>query len=187
MAERLRFQRERRFAGSGGDRATRARVGAMGAVLLVCAGMFAARAYLLPAPAPAPSAPVVEVRGDVPRPGLYEAATVHDALRLAGADPAGQADATLAEGTRLVIEEGALRLERMGELVFGLPIDVNTASAEALQAIPGVGEKTAASILADRDANGPFTSVEDLDRVRGIGPATVEKLRPFVTVGAAAP
>lgn len=181
-ADRLRFRRERRFVGSGVQR----RVGVMGLLLVVCAGLFAARTFLLPpTPTPAPAPPVVEVVGTVPRPGFYEAGSLHEALAAAGvADPSAHADATLREGTRIVVEDG-IRLERMDDvLVVGLPISVNTASARALEAIPGVGPTTAAAIVADREARGPFASVEDLDRVKGIGPATVEKLRPFVVVEA---
>ncbi len=61
------------------------------------------------------------------------------------------------------------------------PVNVNTATAEELQQIPSVGPVTAANILAAR-AERPFRSIDDLDRVRGIGPKTLEKIRPFVKV-----
>jgi competence protein ComEA len=61
------------------------------------------------------------------------------------------------------------------------PINVNTATAEELQRLPGVGPVTAQAIVATRTA-APFQSVNDLDKVRGIGPKTLEKLRPFVVV-----
>jgi competence protein ComEA len=61
------------------------------------------------------------------------------------------------------------------------PVDVNAAGVEQLMTIPGVGPVTAQNILAARAA-GPFKAVEDLDRVKGIGPKTLEKLRPFVVV-----
>ena len=68
-------------------------------------------------------------------------------------------------------------------LVFGLPLDLNTATAEALAAIPGIGPSRSSAIVTDRDENGPFASVSEVERVHGIGPATVEKIRPFVIVG----
>jgi competence protein ComEA len=61
------------------------------------------------------------------------------------------------------------------------PIDVNAASAEELQRLPDIGPVKAQAIVAAR-ANAPFRSVNDLDRVKGIGPKTLEKLRPLVVV-----
>jgi len=61
------------------------------------------------------------------------------------------------------------------------PIDVNAADIAELVRIPGVGPVTAQSILTAR-ATRPFSSVNDLDRVKGIGPKTLEKIRPYVVV-----
>jgi len=62
------------------------------------------------------------------------------------------------------------------------PIDLNAATAEQLDALPGVGPVTAAAIVAWRDANEGFASVEQLGEVDGIGPARLDKLRPLVRV-----
>ena len=62
-------------------------------------------------------------------------------------------------------------------------IDVNAADAEALDALPGIGPVYAARIVEYREAHGPFEKAEDLAAVKGIGPKTVEKLRPYVTCG----
>jgi competence protein ComEA len=62
------------------------------------------------------------------------------------------------------------------------PVDLNTATDVQLDALPGIGPATAAAILAHREANGPFRSVDDLLDVRGIGEAKLEQLRPLVTV-----
>jgi competence protein ComEA len=62
------------------------------------------------------------------------------------------------------------------------PIDLNTATVEQLDTLPGVGPVTAAAIVAWRDANGRFTSVDQLGDVDGIGPARLEKLRNLVGV-----
>lgn len=70
----------------------------------------------------------------------------------------------------------------------GEVVDINTADARALaETIEGVGERKAAAIVADRERHGPFTSVEDLARVSGIGPRTVEQNRARLTVGNTAP
>jgi competence protein ComEA len=62
------------------------------------------------------------------------------------------------------------------------PVDLNTAPAEELDRLPGVGPATATAIIQYRSAHGPFASVEDLASVRGIGPAKLEQLRDLVTV-----
>ncbi len=59
-------------------------------------------------------------------------------------------------------------------------MNVNTATVEELDELPGVGPATAAAIVAEREGNGPFTGVDDLDRVPGIGPAKLDALRDLV-------
>ncbi|MFI4881665.1 MAG: ComEA family DNA-binding protein [Phycisphaerales bacterium JB064] len=68
------------------------------------------------------------------------------------------------------------------KLDAGMTLDLNTATAEQLQLLPGIGPSRAAAIIENRTAMGPFRTVEDLARVRGIGPATVEGVRPYVTL-----
>jgi competence ComEA-like helix-hairpin-helix protein len=63
-------------------------------------------------------------------------------------------------------------------------IDLNLATAEALQTLPGIGAKTAESIMAYRSQNGGFQSVADLERVKGIGPSKLQQLLPYVEVAA---
>jgi len=58
-------------------------------------------------------------------------------------------------------------------------IDVNKAVDAELALLPGLGPSLAQRIVDDRAAYGPFKSVDDLDRVRGIGKAIVERLRPY--------
>ncbi|MFD2189716.1 ComEA family DNA-binding protein [Pistricoccus aurantiacus] len=57
------------------------------------------------------------------------------------------------------------------------PININTASAELLAELPGIGEIKASAIVENRQANGAFSSVDDLARVKGIGENTIDKLR----------
>ena len=68
-----------------------------------------------------------------------------------------------------------------------LHIDINRAGASELEKLPRIGPKTAERILAFRDAYGAFRSVNDLQQVRGIGPKTLELLRPHVYAGAPPP
>lgn len=85
------------------------------------------------------------------------------------------------EGIRRLTWRGELRVENARETI-GLParIDVNAAKDYELCLLPGIGEKTAKAIIDYRDEHGPFERIEDLQRVRGIGPKTVERLRPHL-------
>ena len=64
-----------------------------------------------------------------------------------------------------------------------LRLDLNRAAWHELTCLPGIGEVRAREIVTDRRARGPFRRAEDLDRVRGIGPVTVRKVREFTTQG----
>lgn len=59
-------------------------------------------------------------------------------------------------------------------------VNINTADVETLAQLPGIGSTKAEAIVADRTANGPYKSADDLDRVNGIGAATVDGLRDSV-------
>ena len=60
-------------------------------------------------------------------------------------------------------------------------IDLNRATAKELERLPGIGPQIAARIVAYREQNGAFKRVEDITKVRGIGPKTLERLRPHLT------
>ena len=62
------------------------------------------------------------------------------------------------------------------------PVNLNTADAEALTALPGIGEELARRIAAYREANGPFAAVEDLTKVSGIGQGKLAALEGWSTV-----
>lgn len=59
-------------------------------------------------------------------------------------------------------------------------VDMNTATEPEWMLLPGIGLKTAKRILADRDQNGPFRSLDELQRVAGIGPKTIAEIKPYV-------
>ena len=90
------------------------------------------------------------------------------------------------EGDRLTIhEDGSASIGRMSGgkmLVFGIAIDVNAADVADFTALPGIGIKTAAKIVAFRERKGLFSSIEALTDVKGIGHKTLEKIRPFLTL-----
>ena len=63
------------------------------------------------------------------------------------------------------------------------PVNLNTATSEQLQLVPGIGPVTADKIVQMRKSYGAFKSVDDLRAVRGIGPKRLEKMRKYLTVG----
>lgn len=65
----------------------------------------------------------------------------------------------------------------------GRRIDINSADAAELALLPGIGPALAERIIEDRERRGPFKRVEDLDRVKGIGPRIVERVRAMAIVG----
>ena len=87
----------------------------------------------------------------------------------------GIGPATVASLAPLIVANG----ESAPEQALG-PTDLNRATAADLEALPGIGPVLAERIVASRAQAGPFASVDDLKRVRGIGPATTARLRPLV-------
>jgi competence protein ComEA len=71
-------------------------------------------------------------------------------------------------------------LESTEKIIGAIPI--NTAGIEELQLLPGIGENRACAIIADREANGLYLTVDSLMRIHGIGPGIVESIRPYVSV-----
>ena len=146
-------------------------------------------------PAAAPAELVVHAAGAFVAPGLYRlkpGSRVADLVSAAGglrpdADPDRvNLAAPLHDGERVAVP-------RIGEPAPGADpaaadaaptglLDLNTATAAQLDALPGVGPATAQAIVDDRERNGPFRSVDDLVRVRGIGPAKLDQIRALVTV-----
>lgn len=142
---------------------------------------------------------MVHVVGAVRRPGVYtlaEGARVRDAVESAGgllpdAVPAMVNFARpLTDGEQVVIpdEDQAAKGAPVGGAAPSAAapasalVNINTADAALLDTLPGVGPSTAAKIIADREKNGPFKSLEDLTRVSGIGPKRVEQMEGLAGV-----
>lgn len=129
---------------------------------------------------------VVHVAGAVLQPGVYELSAnsrVESAIAAAGgAGAAANLDAlnlaaVVADGSRIYVPEAGEVPPPVPDAPVGEtevpagPIDVNQATSEQLESLPGVGPATATAIVTERERNGPFVSVDDLERVPGIGPA----------------
>lgn len=160
-------------------------------------------------PGTTPAELLVHAAGAVQRPGLYRLAPgsrVADLLGAAGGlTPDADSDrvnlaAPLADGGRLyvprrsepappavVAPDGGAPLPPASSPDAGPPasragpVNINTAGAAELDSLPGVGPATAAAIVDYRNQRGPFRSVEDLMKVRGIGKAKLDELRSLVT------
>ena len=163
-------------------------------------GGHAAAAPLVVAPlaphasrgSPAARPVVVDVAGAVRRPGLYrlqQGARVVDAIARAGGltlhaeRTAVNLAAPLADGQQvLVAARGSPTAGAAGGAPAATtgPVSLSSASAEQLDALPGVGPVTAQKIVAYRQEHGSFTSVDGLDAIPGIGPARLADLRPLV-------
>ncbi|MTB87693.1 ComEA family DNA-binding protein [Aeromicrobium senzhongii] len=152
------------------------------------------------ASAPATGELVVDVAGKVRRPGIVTlppGSRVHEAIAAAGGVK-GRVDTTalnlarvLNDGEQVVVGSApppaaaAPGASSGSAAAPGAPagqVNLNTADLVALDTLPGVGPVTAEAIVAWRDENGPFRSVEDLLDVKGIGEATLAELRDRVTV-----
>lgn len=146
---------------------------------------------------------VVDVKGEVERPGLYTLkfeSRVNDAIVAAGGFTAEANQKSVNLAQKLADEEiiyvahkdedvsvitapnsSVVATQTQEESQSSL-VNLNTATEADLQTISGIGAKRAADIIAYREANGGFKSVDDLNNVSGIGDKTMESIRPYVTV-----
>jgi competence protein ComEA len=137
-----------------------------------------------------PQPVVVEITGAVAHPGVYAfpaPPTLPAVWRQAGGpEPLPTSDKTLPSETRVEVSEGGayclghMSAERL--LTLGLALDVNTATAEDLEALPGVGPVMAQRIIEYRQSRGPFQKIDDLLSVHGIGRKKLAHLAPLITV-----
>jgi competence protein ComEA len=149
-------------------------------------------------PVPTEKPVIVHITGAVPRPGVYalpQGARVQDGISAAGGflAEAEKSQLNLAQlledGQKLDIPfiEGASPVitTPVPEVVTSTTelININTAAALELEALPGIGPTTAQKIIDYREQNGPFVSTEDIINVPGIGPGTYERIKDLITVG----
>jgi competence protein ComEA len=73
-----------------------------------------------------------------------------------------------------------LEIDRAPRQVAAFQLDVNQAGWPEFSVLPGIGEALARRIVESRDTQGPYADLEDLRRVRGIGPKTLEQIRPYL-------
>lgn len=132
---------------------------------------------------------IVQVVGAVVNPGVYEVpfdSRVMDAVTQAGgmtdkADPASLNLARIVQdGEQVVVGEVGATRERVSALSG--KVNINTASASDFETLPRIGATLAERIVAFREANGPFSSVDALLEVPGIGALTLEGMRDKLTL-----
>jgi len=133
------------------------------------------------------------ITGEVRNPGVYNLGPMSRLVDLIDAAGGTTADADLT-GVNLaarVRDEDHWHIPRIGEAAPENPgessgqtlrVDINTASIDELMTLPGIGQVRAQAIFDYREATGPFTRIEDLLLVSGIGPATLDALRDLIEV-----
>ena len=149
-------------------------------------------------PVPTEKPLIVYITGAVPRAGVYalpQGARVQDAISAAGGFLAEAEKsqinlaALLEDGEKLdipYVEGSSPILATPDVTVVAVTTDlvnINTASAAELEALPGIGPTTAQKIIDYREQNGPFVNAEDIINVSGIGPGTYERIKDLITVG----
>ena len=167
-----------------------------GVVLIVRSSDAGGMEIALPTPEAQPAATrqaaeiKVYVTGAVASPGVYavEAGSRLEQVVEAAGGLTGDADPEAVNLAVRVEDEQHWHVPRAGERAAppasggqaSAKIDLNSATSRELETLPGIGEVKAQSIVDYRQANGPYSSVDDLLAVSGIGPATVESIRDLV-------
>jgi len=137
-----------------------------------------------------PAGPTVILEGEVDEPGphpLADGATLCELWSAAGGDvdvEPGECDRPARTATRFRLEKGrfvVLDLTPEERFAVGLRLDLNQATEADLRAVPGLSEVLSGRVVEER-TRGPYCTVDDLSRARGIGARKVEWLRPFLEV-----
>jgi competence protein ComEA len=136
---------------------------------------------------------VVHVAGAVAAPGLYQLpsdARVQDAITAAGG-PLREADLDavnlarrLRDGEKIEVPGGAAEPAAVATLAPGEKLDLNAASVEELDTLPGIGEAYSRRIVDSRAVDGPYEAVDDLVTRRVLPASTLDDIRDLVTVNA---
>jgi len=171
---------------------------AAGVILLISSPRRGQPIVLPPAPTQAPIA--VDVSGAVKSPGVYFleiGSRVEDAIEAAGGflpeafTESINLAAPLSDGSKVLVPiyPGNTPPDQIGqenqdsvEDTTSFPININTANKETLMLLPGIGEIKAQAIIDYRTQNGPFTELEQIQEVSGIGPVTFENLKDLITI-----
>ena len=153
---------------------------------------------LPPAPTQAPIA--VDVSGAVKSPGVYFlqiGSRVEDAIEAAGGflpeafTESINLAAPLSDGSKVLVpiypennspSQTGQENQNIVEDTTNFPVNINTANKETLMLLPGIGEIKAQAIIDYRTQNGPFTELEQIQEVNGIGPATFKNLKDLITI-----
>lgn len=176
---------------------------ASGLILLASSPPRGEPIHLVPPPTKAPI--LIHVAGAVKHPGVYNLpvnSRVQDALNAAGGTlPEAELQkinlaAFVNDGDRIAIPtyRPTEPVTKRTDIPLtaspgdqdptpGGIVDINSASLEELESLPGIGPVTAQKIITYRQTQGPFASIEDIQNVSGIGPVTFDRLKHLITVG----
>jgi competence protein ComEA len=155
-----------------------------------------------PKPTETPLPITVQISGEIVDPGVYtlaDSSRVSDLITMAGgltdkADPTRiNYAAIINDGDYIYIageeeifpstsRDTTINLPTEDSDDFVYPLNLNEATQEALESLPGIGEVKAAAIIAYRDLIGGFTTVDELIYVNGIGPATLDSIRDYLVI-----
>lgn len=156
---------------------------------------------LIDQPEPEPENILVEIKGQVKAPGVFELppdSRLHDAIALAGG-LLPDADALSLNMAMKLTDEMSIYVPAIGETASSPPVitqssasgangtaealvNINTADEAGLTTLPGIGPSKAAAIIAHRDEVGPFATIEALKDVTGIGDKTFDGLKDMISV-----